>query len=278
MKTTLALLSSLLVLGSSAHATLLFEEGFNYPVGNLGANSPPWSSGNNNIQVAGANLTFAGLAEAANPGNDMTVTSGVSAGSIAANFASSSVTSGSIYYAFLAKCTTLPTGNNYLTSLLAAGASGPNGGSDPLSVYVGQSVAGSSFKLGVRHNGIGSGATYFTDDADFVPNNVNLFVVKYTFGPNTADDAVSLFVNPPPGGSEPTAAVTVSGGGTDAANLQVVGFKAQSSAAAGNWTFDTLRIGDTWADVVPIAVPEPACSLLALLGVSALVARRRFSR
>jgi hypothetical protein len=245
-----------------AHATLLFQDGFVYPTGNLDGNGP-WAGASANIQVTSTSLTYPGLADTASPGNDVTVASGVAAGTTKANFTGTPITSGSIYYSFLAQCTALPTANNYVTSLNVAGGT-PSGGTDPLSVYVGQQVAGSQFKIGVRHTGIGSGATYASNPS-LTLGSTHLFVVEYTWG---SGGTVSLFVDPTPGGSQPTADVTVTGGGTDAANLQVVGFKAQAAATAGNWIFDTVRIGDTWADVTPTLVPEP--SAVVLLGVGGL--------
>jgi hypothetical protein len=239
----------------------MFEEGFNYPVGGLGA----WGGGNANIQVGSSSLSYPGLADAASPGNDLTVTSGVSAGSVKTNFTSTAVASGSIYYSFLAVCTTLPTANNYLTSLDSTGGT-PSGSSDPLAVYVGAS--GSNFKIGVRDGG--SGANYATNSA-FTVGAVNFFVAEFTFG---SSGSVSLFVNPTPGGNQPAAPDASMALGNTVANLQVVGFKAQSAASAGNWTFDTLRIGDTWADVTPAAVPEPSVFALAGLGLAALALRR----
>ncbi len=277
----LSILSVVCLIGQSAQATLFFEEGFNYATGGLatvgGFPFGPWTGGNANITVASGNLTYPSLADAAAPGNQLSIISGVAAGSTAANFSASPITGGTVYYSFLAQATALPTSNQYLTSLLPTGATGPNGGTDPLAVYVGQQVAGSQFKIGIRHQGIGTGATYASTSA-LTLNTINLFVVSYTFNPSTGDDSVSLFINPTPGGPQPAADVSVSGGGTDAANLQEVGFKAQSSSGAGNWIFDTLRIGDTWADVIPAAIPEPSALALIGLGVVGLISSRRARR
>lgn len=257
-----------------AHATLLFQDGFVYPTGNLGGTTPQngaWTGASANIQVGSTSLTYPGLADLGL--GDVAVTSGVAAGTTKANFTGTPITSGSIYYSFLAQCTVLPTANNYVTSLNASGG-GPSGSADPLSVYVGQQVAGSQFKIGVRHTGIGTGATYASNPT-LTLGSTHLFVVEYTWG---SGGTVSLFIDPTPGGSQPVADVTVTGGGTEATDLQVVGFKAQSSAAAGNWIFDTVRIGDAWADVTPAAIPEPSAVALLGLGVLGLAFWRRVRR
>lgn len=258
-----AAVAALVFLSRSAEAQL-FQEGFNYPTGNLAGNGP-WTGGNNNLTINSANLTYSSLPDLG--GNSLSVVSGVSAGSSVANFTSSPITAGSIYYSFLAECTSLPTANNYLTSLLPAGATGPNGSGDPLGVYVGQQTAGSTYKVGIRSGG--SGATY-TTSANFTTGTVNLFVVEYTFGGN-----VNLWVNPTLGGSQPTADVSFAAG-VAAANLQEIGFKAQSAATAGNWLFDDLRIGTAWADVTP--VPEPSAYAIAGLGLVALAVHFRKSK
>ncbi len=248
---------------TSAQAQL-FQEGFNYVSGSGLNGLGSWTGGNNNITIGNANLTYPGLQNLG--GNDLSINSGVSAGSIAENFTATAVTSGSVYYSFLAQCTALPTANQYLTSLLPTGATGPNGSGDALGFYVGQQTAGSTYRVGIRSGG--SGATY-TTSGTFTVGTVNLFVLQYTFGGN-----VSLYVNPTPGDSQPVPNVTFLAG-VSAANLQVLGFKAQSAATAGNWLFDNLMIGTTWADVTPSPAPEPSTIALAGLGMLGLIVRLR---
>jgi len=267
MKRTFIFLLALTGLAQTIPAALLYSEGFNYAPGALSGNDS-WLGGSGGLTVGnGNNLTYPGLDDL---GGNALLNSQGTAGSMTVNFSANPITSGSVYYSFLAAATTLPTANNYLTDLLVNGAT-PNGSGDPLAVYVGQQVAGSQFKIGVRHQGIGTGATY-TSGTSMTLNTVNLFVVKYTFG---SGGTVSLFVNPTPGGAEPGADVTVTGAGTDAANLQTLGFKVNGNTTSGNWVLDTLRVGTSWTDVTPSGVPEPSSLALLVLGGIALGCRRK---
>lgn len=140
-----------------------------------------------------------------------------------------------------------------------------------LESYVGAGALSGTYQIGTRHNG--SGASY-VNTATMTLGSTNFFVVAYTFNLGTADDTVSLWVNPTPGGSQPTADATMSGG-ADAPNLQVVGFRAQTAIGAGNWVFDALRIGTAWSDVTPVPEPSTFALLRLGLGVMAAMIRRR---
>lgn len=250
----------------NAHAQL-FQDGFNYTAGSSLGGNGPWTGGNANLTIGSSGLSYSGSTSLG--GNSLNVTSGVSAGSAVANFTGTALTSGTVYYSFLAECTAAPTANNYLTSILPTAASGPNGSTDPLAVYVGApTLAGSAFKLGVRSGG--SGAIY-ASSVNFTVGTVNLFVVSYTFGGN-----VSLWVDPTTGGSTPPTADVSFAAGVVAANLQEIGFKAQSAATVGNWVFDDVRVGTTWADVTP--VPEPSVFALAGIGLVGLAVHLRNSK
>jgi hypothetical protein len=257
----------------SASAQLLFSDGFNYTAGTPLHGNDGWTLGGVALTITNANLTYPNLADLA--GNALSVTQG-SASSTINNFNATPVTGGTVYFSFVLAPTALPTANLELAALLASGSTGPSGSADPLGVYVGLQAAG-QYKIGVRHGG--GGATY-ASNTGMTLFSTNFFVVAYTFNPSTTDDSVSLWVNPTPGGSMPAADVTViaNSGTVDAANLQVLGLKANSGATAGNWVFDTLRIGDTWADVTP-TVPEPSSILLAGAGIGMMVMmiRRRRS-
>ena len=249
----------------SANAALLFSDGFNYTAGTTLKGNDGWTLGSVPLSITNANLTYPSLADLG--GNALSVTQGTASSTIN-SFNATPVSSGTVYFSFVLSPTTLPTANTEVAALLASGSTGPSGSADPLGLYVGSQIAG-QYKIGVRHGG--SGATY-ASNAGMTLGSTNFFVIAYTFNPSTTDDSVSLWVNPTPGGSLPAADVTVvaNSGTVDAANLQVIGFKANSGTGAGNWVYDTLRIGDTWADVTP-SVPEPSTVLLVGAGLGLML-------
>jgi hypothetical protein len=267
---------SLVVVGAgclllqSAHASLLFSEGFNYTSGgNLGGNLNPggnaWGSGNNALTIASGNLTYPGLQDLG--GNELSVAWGPpnSAGSIINTFAN--VTSGTIFYSFLLDTTTAPTGgNSYLTSL-NPGTSAPNGGSDALTIYIGSTSTAGSYRLGVRTGS--SSQTYLTG---LSVGNTYLVVAEYDFGAGMA----SLFLDPTPGASMPAADMTATpASGKAPTSIDDVGFKVVSGFSAG-YLVDNLLIGTTWGDVTP--TPEPSSLVLAGMGALGLAIARRMRR
>jgi hypothetical protein len=259
------------VCGQSAHAQSLFTEAFNYPTGNLGGNVNPgstiaWTGGNTVLSVGSTPLSYAGLQTMATTG-DLVYTSGVTSASTINTY--TAVTSGSIYYSFLIDCTTLPTANNYLTSLNPA-TTGPGGSGDSMATYVGAIAGG--YKIGVRNGN--SGASYGT--SALVTGTTYFIVEELTLG---ATPTLNLFVDPVPGSTQasfgtPTSTQT---GTVAVSTVDDVGFKAQSAATAGDFEFGNLLIAQDWADVTPPSVltPEPSTYGLFALGSLAVAWKLR---
>jgi hypothetical protein len=265
----LAVCAAAILASQTVHATLLFQDGYNYAAGGLNASdvSPAglsgnaWSSGSSHITVVSNNLTYAGLQDLG--GNAVQNVWGVSAGSVVNTY--SSVTAGSIYYSFLLDCTVAPSANQYLTALNPA-TGAPNGSSDALQVDIGPG-SGGGFEVGLRT----AGASITMDSTPLLLNTTYFIVAEYTFG---ATGSASLFLDPTPGAAQPAANVTLAGNGT-VTSIDDIGFKAQSSTT-GTTIVDTSLVGTAWADVTPTASPEP--STLALTGLGLLMAaqiRRR---
>ena len=229
----------------SSSATLWFVDGITgNPGDNLGATAP-YSASSSQIKIAAGNLAYPNLTNPSPNGNEFTIL-GASASSTFCTFTGSAITGGSVYYAFLAQCTTQPSvTGNYVTDLHTTATIGS---SDPADIYAKSSGAG--FVMGVRKNG--GSATYASSPTVLNLNTTYLIVLKYTFNGGTSDDTVTLYINPTPGGLETSATAEVSvTGGTDATGLQFCGWKSQSSATGGAWIFDTLRLASTWGEVTP---------------------------
>jgi hypothetical protein len=253
-----------------ADATLLFEDGFNYPAGSLGpANTSPaglsgnaWSGGSSHITVVSGDLTYPSLLDLG--GNSIQDVWGASAGSVLNTYTDQNIgTTASIYYSFLLNTSVAPSTSTYLTSL-NPGTGAPNGSTDALQVDVAPATGG--YEVGIRT----AGKSITLDTATVLAlNTTYLVVAEYTFGtPSTS--LASLYLNPVPGGSQPTAAVTLAGSGT-VTDIADVGFKAQTAGTTGTFQVDNLLIGTAWGDVTPVAVaPEPGTLSLIMTGLGAL--------
>jgi hypothetical protein len=139
---------------------------------------------------------------------------------------------------------------------------------------------GSNFVLGVGQNQAGTGARVF-DEADTYTSSDTLFVVvDYQINPGANNDTAKLYVYKDPGNvdaTEPATAqatsddsVTMTGDVSTAGNGFNSFFVRNNASEPTNTTLDELRVGTTWADVIP----EPAS--IGLLGLALpLMARRR---
>lgn len=119
-------------------------------------------------------------------------------------------------------------------------------------IYFKKGSTAGTFLVGILNNSGGTTAPTFIS-TDLTINNTYFFVVKYDIATNTA----SLFVNPTPGSTEPTATVT-NVTGTTPAPTQIAGFVIRqggnATAGTGNIEIDEVRVANTWAAVTPQAV------------------------
>jgi hypothetical protein len=257
-----------------ADATLLFEDGFNYATGTFGPSdvSPSglsgnaWQGGSSHITVLSGDLTYPSLLDLG--GNSIQDVWGTSAGSVFNTYADQN--SGSIYYSFLLDASLAPSASTYLTAL-NPGTASPNGSADALQVDVAPATGG--YEVGLRT----AGKSVTLDTATVLSlNTAYLVVAEYTFGAAGSSSA-SLFLDPIPGNSQPSAAVTLAASGT-VTDIDDVGFKAQTTGTTGTFQIDNLLIGTAWGDVTPLAVPEPGSLSLMLAGMASLGLATRFRR
>lgn len=100
-----------------------------------------------------------------------------------------------------------------------------------------------------------------------VQSQVYLAVMRMDFG--AASDTVTLWINPAIGGVDPTGGTSLT---TPEFHFQSLAFYPNRDPNKG--AIDEIRFGSSFADVTPLAVPEPA-TLAVLAGSSLLVLRRK---
>ena len=227
---------------SKINAQALTED-FNYTVGGaLTANGYVAISGGgtNPINVTTPGLIFAG-SPSSNVGNAATMTT---SGEDLTKAFSPAITSGDVYASFLVNVTSAQATGDYFFILNEATTYRGR-------VFIKSSGAGFVFGISKNTTTINYESTVRNLSATY------LVVLKYTFNPAAADDAVSLYVNPALGSPEPTAtiAATTSGGATDAVTLDRIALRQGSATAASAQIIDAIRVGTTWASVTPVSTP-----------------------
>lgn len=166
---------------------------------------------------------------------------------------SNNVTSGAAYFSFLLNVSVNPTtANEFMGSMIASTASNNPAATDPLSLHARVGADGTHFDLGVERL---NGETAWT--GDLVDNTTYLVVLKYTF---SFASACNIYINPIPGGTEPTPTATAFSDGVTAepANIGTVLFyecgtlpPGTSGVTSGTYLYDVMRADNNWATVTP---------------------------
>ncbi|HVM59940.1 MAG TPA: PEP-CTERM sorting domain-containing protein [Verrucomicrobiae bacterium] len=249
-------------LAASSQASLLFSDGFNYPVGGLSGQGP-WSVGGNSaaLAVISGNLTYPGLLDLGS--GEVQITEGT-ASSTVATYANQ--TAGQVWYSFLFDPTGANTGNGYVTAMNGGGGA-PNGGTDAIDFYY--------YASGIPEIRANPKSATAGSATALSLNTTNMIVEEIDMTAHTA----SMWVNPSSltfgAGSAPTATASLTGA-TGATSINDVGFKALTTAG-GPFIVDNVLVGQSWADVTP-TIPEPSTCLLVGSGLAlmlGLIRRRR---
>ena len=218
--------------------------------GALNANGWTTHSGTaGQLTIASGSLTYPGVIST---GNKVSLVAGNSED---VNRASLAPITGTAYYSAILNlpnttglAPNAETGDYFLTISSAAGETGVT--TFVGRIYIKQGTAENTFNLGILNN---SGGTVLVTYSNVNhPINTPVFVaVKYALGTNTA----SLFINPT-FGAEGTPTVT-SSTGTTAAPAQIAsiairqGGPTSLASGTGNTQIDEIKLGSTWASVVP---------------------------
>ena len=228
----------------------MLEEGFNYPVGSFLATNTPWAgSSGAAVGIVSSNLSLTGLRSTVPAGNMLQITPSTTSRTAYRNFSSSSVTTGAVYCSMLIRCLQPPAASNtlFLASLLPSGGKSHSSGSDPIALSVLRATTGFTFSL----TSVGGDPTSWR--GSLTTNTTHLIVLKYLF---SGRGVASLYVDPTPGGVEPSSpAITADTGDNVAANLQVLLLQASTSTNPVTFDLDAIRVGTNWADVTPTILP-----------------------
>jgi hypothetical protein len=110
------------------------------------------------------------------------------------------------------------------------------------------------------------------------PGDTLFLVLSYTFNSGANDDVAKLYVNPIPGSLEGanTSRVTTTAGAVDVSTNQIQSFFPRNNSVEPSGTLiDDLRVGTTFGDATPVAVPEPSTGTLICVGGLLLTFYRR---
>lgn len=259
----IATIGAMLAWCSSVRATLIAYEGFDYTASQSVAGlsggtgwSGAWGSvAGGTINVTSPGSTYPGLETAGN-GVTVTPTSGLT--STSRSFAT--INSGTVYFSVLMDNT--------------------NGGTRVLGMRLfnnSTEVAGVGSPNGVTTWSTWLGSTIKSSTVSTASNVPTVLVLRVDFNAVGNQEKIRLYVNPTPGAAEPVTANAEYTGDVIAAinKIDLIAGYSNGVQTTAIGTFDEVRIGTTWADVTPQAVPEAAsAAVLGSCAGVALLARR----
>jgi len=233
----------LLLLVGSMSANLLFEENFTGTPGNT-LTTYGWTahsgSGSNPGQIGTENLTYTGYTPASGYSAETVFTGTTSAEDVHKSFGAQ--TSGTVYVSLLVK---VPTTTNASSDYFFHLAPETIGTDFKGRIFWKKDPAGSNIAFGLAKAVNAAAAAYTGFNYQF--DTTYLIVMRYDIITGTANDVVSLWINPATG-SEPAADLSAPDvTGTDIGNVGSVAIR------QGNPTspikIDGIRVGTTWTDL-----------------------------
>lgn len=163
-------------------------------------------------------------------------------------FSGTAITSGSVYIAFLVKFSTVPTTTTVTQGQFIRLKDKSGSFSVPGRICVNSSASG-NFKFSVTKN-----ATTVTSGT-YAVSGTHLVVLKYTVNAGTADDVVSVFINPTDFAVEPSATLSESSGNDlFTTTNQVQGFLVYGSFDSGgtpSGQIGGVRVSSSWSALFP---------------------------
>jgi len=242
-------------------AAPLFVEDFNYTAPSGLAGQGGWAAhsgaGTNPQTVNTPGLTYLGY-PSSGIGNLLgpLATSGEDT-----NHGFTAVTAGSVYAALMVNEVSAQTAGDYFFHFF----DGPIASNlFRARIFVKKDASTTNYAFGLQSSSA-AGSLVYTPFI-YAPGSTHLLVLKYTYNPNVApaapDDAVSLFIDPVVGCTEPAATLTTvtTTLEIDAISIDGVAIRQGSAANAASVKVDGIRVANNWGDAVSICGGSPTHS------------------
>ena len=269
MKTRIlnSVLLVLIVPFQSASASLVAYEGFDYQVGsqlltqNGGSGfSSDWEAGgfnasiHNNYQIASGSLGFQGLLTS---GNRVVSSSQNAISGIVRDLTLPGSSGTTQYISFLVRPEGTPGDGAF------NGFFGLNFERSATELFVGKPGGGALGEYVLENRG---GASQFPSGASVVDEETAFVVLRVDY--LAGADNVTMYLDPTPGAPEPTT-------GTVKSDIDLINTNGLALYSTGAFSFDELRVGDTFESVTPVVVPEPRTVTILLVALTSMLLRMR---
>jgi hypothetical protein len=258
--------------GSTVKAALIAYDGFETTTGPLNTQSGGSSWSTNWTAVSGINvvanpLTYSSGSVAVNGGSNVAEITGAIDSTSAAS-RSFAAQSGTVYFSFLFRSNAGTVDvNDFVHFMMNNDAVNTNSGG------IGKITTSSTF-FGARIGG-GNGGDTTDSAATFAAATTYFLVGKVSKVSSTNFNRVELFVNPS-SDIEPGSPSVTDNGDSLNSSMPFFSLRTVNMDADDRYQFDELRVGTTFADVVPI--PEPSTWMLLIVAGSLLSRRRLVAR
>ena len=261
-KLLLLLLLTVLILPFSATlgqnyenpGAVIYEENFDYPVGDTLVNHGTWihhSGSGRYFLINAGNLSFPTY-PASGIGNMIYIEGGPGSAEDAHATFNPTDTTGSVYTALLVNFDSAGTAGDYFFHL----SENPNAFNYRGRVFARDDGAG-NLNFGLR---FGSAGTIEWSTTSYVFGETILLVLKYVYAGDLSsqDDTVKLFINPNISAPEPLADLVSPAGNSDI-QVGAVAFR-QGSVPLYAWA-DGIRVTNLWGNIVPVELTSFTASV-----------------
>jgi hypothetical protein len=254
-------------LASSASASLLFYDGFNYTINANLKDQPGWAEPGGSTDQTLDKINAGSLAFPLHAASGNSVRTGGKYSydsylGIPPDQGFGTIEGSTAWFSFLLQRQNA--GNGGTTDPDYGGLVIGSSGNKANNLFVGKPGAGSNTKYAIEAE---DGSAQDPSSVDF-SGDVAFLAVKITFHTGGAED-IALYVNPTPGAAENT----LTANANTQVELSLFNDWHISTGVNAVWLFDELMIGTSYADVSP--VPEPTAGLLAISAAALTVSSRQ---